>query len=228
MVVVTAAALAACLLPATATPDWSAASVVQPARSTAVSWSTARVLRWVDGDTVRTSRGVVRVIGVDTPEVGRCGSKKATRLAKRVAPVGSLVRLGNPRSVDNRDRYGRSLRYVQRGRADVAAQQIKAGSKARYDSRDGYDRHPREARYRTLDRAHADYRCTGRTPAQPDRRSYPPATRWDCPRRAPIKGNASSMIYHMPGQAYYHLTTPEECFASEAGAWAAGYRKAKV
>lgn len=50
----------------------------------------------------------------------------------------------------------------------------------------------------------------------------------DCPANAPIKGNANSMIYHMPGQRYYDRTTPEACFASQADARAAGYRKAKV
>ena len=36
------------------------------------------------------------------------------------------------------------------------------------------------------------------------------------------------MIYHKPGQRYYDVTVPEECFASEAAAQAAGYRAAKV
>src|SRR4051812_28693837 len=32
--------------------------------------TTARVLHWVDGDTVETTRGTVRLIGIDTPESG--------------------------------------------------------------------------------------------------------------------------------------------------------------
>lgn len=51
---------------------------------------------------------------------------------------------------------------------------------------------------------------------------------WDCPSSHPIKGNASSMIYHMPGGSYYSRTNPEECFATEAAARAAGYRKSKA
>ncbi|WP_456300410.1 sunset domain-containing protein [Tessaracoccus coleopterorum] len=43
-----------------------------------------------------------------------------------------------------------------------------------------------------------------------------------------MKGNANSGIYHMPGQRYYSKTKPEECFAKESAAKAAGYRKAKV
>ena len=32
---------------------------------------------------------------------------------------------------------------------------------ARYDSRDGYPRHPRQARYRAWDTRYTDKRCTG-------------------------------------------------------------------
>ncbi|CAN7480729.1 sunset domain-containing protein [Knoellia sp. LjRoot47] len=48
-----------------------------------------------------------------------------------------------------------------------------------------------------------------------------------CPSWAPIKGNASSMIYHMPGGAYYAITNPEECFRTQSAAVAAGYRASK-
>jgi hypothetical protein len=49
------------------------------------------------------------------------------------------------------------------------------------------------------------------------------------PPSAPIKGNDSSsgeLIYHMRSSATYDATYPEECFATEAAAQAAGYRKA--
>lgn len=140
-----------------------AAVVPANAASSKTKWTKAKVIRWVDGDTVKTTKGTIRVIGVDTPEKGRCGSAKATRAARAAAPKGSVIRLGNPRSVDNKDRYNRKLRYVVRKstRVDVAAKQIRKGSKARYDGRDGYDWHPRQAKYRTLDRKNADYRCTG-------------------------------------------------------------------
>jgi hypothetical protein len=45
-----------------------------------------------------------------------------------------------------------------------------------------------------------------------------------CPPEYPIKGNASSMIYHRPGQPSYERTVAEFCFASEADAEGAGYR----
>jgi len=52
-----------------------------------------------------------------------------------------------------------------------------------------------------------------------------PIDYWTCPSWAPIKGNSDSMIYHVPGGAYYAKTNPEECFNSESAARAAGYRK---
>ncbi|MFD4959683.1 carboxypeptidase regulatory-like domain-containing protein [Microbacterium sp. NPDC058389] len=55
-----------------------------------------------------------------------------------------------------------------------------------------------------------------------------PADVWTCPSWAPIKGNANSMIYHMPWQRYYNATKPEDCFSTESAAVAAGYRAAKV
>lgn len=45
-----------------------------------------------------------------------------------------------------------------------------------------------------------------------------------CPADFPIKGNASSMIFHQPGQSSYERTIAEFCFASEEAAVAAGYR----
>lgn len=117
------------------------------------------VERWSDGDTVVTSIGKVRLIGIDTPEVGRCGYVRASNRARRLAPVGSRITLTNPSSVQDTDRYGRLLRYVNVGTLDVGLSQIRAGAKARYDGRDGYDQHPRQFRYRTADRNNPDYRC---------------------------------------------------------------------
>ncbi|MFN8591717.1 MAG: hypothetical protein U0031_09690 [Thermomicrobiales bacterium] len=50
----------------------------------------------------------------------------------------------------------------------------------------------------------------------------------NCPEAYPIKGNASSHIYHEPGQSSYAVTIPEFCFASAAEAEAAGYRPSRA
>ncbi|GAA4854198.1 DUF1524 domain-containing protein [Luteimicrobium xylanilyticum] len=54
-----------------------------------------------------------------------------------------------------------------------------------------------------------------------------PVSKDDCPDWAPIKGNESSHIYHLPTGASYDVTDPEVCFATEAAAQADGYRAAK-
>lgn len=119
--------------------------------------SIARVTAVVDGDTIRTSRGTVRLIGMDTPERGRCGYNTATANARRLAPVGSQVTLVKVAGRDNQDRYGRYLRYVSRNKVDLGGAQIKAGlADARYDSRDGYGWHPKQDTYVALDRANPD------------------------------------------------------------------------
>ena len=73
---------------------------------------------------------------------------------------------------------------------------------------------------------YASARATsGKTPtvAYPTRTASPDGR--SCPMWAPIKGNAASMIYHVPWGAFYDRTNPEECFRTEAAAVAAGYRR---
>ncbi len=119
----------------------------QPASGAA----TVRVRYVVDGDTIRLANGrYVRLIGIDTPEVGRPYYQAAKRNLDRL--IGARIQLVNPVSVDDRDHYGRQLRYVQSNGRDTGLAQLRIGyAHARYDSRDGYDRHPRQAQYRSAD-----------------------------------------------------------------------------
>src|SRR5919107_764114 len=55
----------------------------------------------------------------------------------------------------------------------------------------------------------------------------PPLAGGDCPSEAPIKGNASSRIYHVPGGQFYDRTNAEECFATASDAQDAGYRASR-
>jgi hypothetical protein len=101
---------------------------------------------------------------------------------------------------------------------DLGLAQIRDGARARYDSRDGYHR---------ADTGHQDYGCADTTSSGGAGGSVAPIS-GECPSGAPIKGNANSMIYHLPGQKYYKITVAEECFATAAEAEAAGYRAAQV
>lgn len=48
-----------------------------------------------------------------------------------------------------------------------------------------------------------------------------------CPLTHPVKGNASSQIYHVPGSRFYDMTIPERCYRDEAAAEADGMRAPK-
>ena len=119
----------------------------------AVTRGHAIVKQVVDGDTVEIESGDhVRLIGLDTPERGSCGYDAATEAMRRMVQ-GRTVVLVNPGGVQDRDAYGRLLRFVDVGGRDAGFAQIRSGlGAARYDSRDGYDEHPREDRYHRADR----------------------------------------------------------------------------
>lgn len=114
------------------------------------------VTRVVDGDTVEIASGQhVRLIGVDTPERGACGYDASTKAMRRMVQ-GRRVVLVDPGSVQDRDTYGRLLRFVDVAGRDAGLAQIRSGlATARYDSRDGFDPHPREDQYQLADRQHA-------------------------------------------------------------------------
>lgn len=118
----------------------------------------------IDGDTIDTTVGRIRVIGIDTPERGECNFGPATSLLKRlIAESGNQVVLIGASDKDDTDRYGRLLRYIDSPSGlDFGRELIAAGyAIARYDSRDGYGAHPREADYVALDAAVAQIPCPG-------------------------------------------------------------------
>ncbi|MCE3250950.1 MAG: rplT [Geminicoccaceae bacterium] len=49
----------------------------------------------------------------------------------------------------------------------------------------------------------------------------------ECPEDYPIKGNATSKLYHSPGSPSYKRTVPEFCFATTEAAEAAGFNPTK-
>ena len=135
----------------------------------------ARVTRVIDGDTivVRTGAGrirTVRMVGIDAPEMDSCTARKAkSKLADLVG--GRWVRL-TAGARDDHDRYGRILRYVDVRKdgvlVDSGRRLIRGGyAIARYDSRDGYGRHPRQDSYVSADRQSPPYRCPAQPPPPP-------------------------------------------------------------
>ena len=53
------------------------------------------------------------------------------------------------------------------------------------------------------------------------------AERGACPLTHPVKANANSGIYHVPGGQFYERTKAERCYVDAAAAEADGYRAAK-
>ena len=107
----------------------------------------------IDGDTIVVADGSrVRMIGIDTPERDECGF--AETRDHLIALIGAgPVRLV-PGARTDTDRYGRLLRYVEVGEIDTNYEMIASGHAiARYDSLDGYGRHPRQDQYRATDAA---------------------------------------------------------------------------
>lgn len=92
------------------------------------------MIRVVDGDTVEVRLNGetedVRLVGIDTPEVfgsEECGGQEASASARDLLPEGSKVRLISDPTQDNRDRFDRLLRYVERNGEDVNRAQIARG-----------------------------------------------------------------------------------------------------
>lgn len=139
-------------LPVTASPTVEA--TVVPTVSASAS---ATFVAVVDGDTVETSEGTVRIIGIDTAERGECGHPEASAAIGRVVSSGEPVVLLLPEGQNNLDQHGRFIRYViTEDGVDLGLMQLEAGNAiARYDSTDGYPEHPRQASYHAAEVASA-------------------------------------------------------------------------
>ena len=112
------------------------------------------LIRVIDGDTIVVNvDGVeekVRLVGIDTPERGECGFAEATQALRLLLsfPNLGLIEAGG----DDRDRYGRLLRYLDIDGQDPGLELIRAGlAVAAFDSRTGYEKHTREDSYVSLD-----------------------------------------------------------------------------
>lgn len=112
-----------------------------PAPLPATQTSKARVVRVIDGDTLKvrltTGRTVnVRIIGIDTPETRKpgtrveCGGLDATARMKRLAfrkGIGRVVMLRSDPTQDRVDRFDRLLAYVSAAGVDFGRTMISSG-----------------------------------------------------------------------------------------------------
>ncbi|MCB9808434.1 thermonuclease family protein [Candidatus Peribacteria bacterium] len=105
----------------------------------------------IDGDTIVVTmvdgtEEHIRIIGIDAPEKGECGSSEATDALDNLLQDTSLSLISDPTG-DNRDKYGRLLRYVQANGNDVGAKLLQEGYVKTYP----WFPHAREAQYNAID-----------------------------------------------------------------------------
>lgn len=203
------------------------------------------VKRVIDGDTFELSDGErVRMIGVDTPETVKPNSpvepygKEASDFTKKLLTDQKVTLKFD---VEPRDKYERLLAYVYLPDGTFVNEKL---------VRDGY------ARIMTipLNVAFADLFLEAEREAREHNRGLwgiedsksqaKPAKEKDAGTTDPkqtaqaetqpegklIKGNINAKgekIYHVPGSSNYDRTQPEEWFATEEEAQAAGYRAPK-
>lgn len=198
----------------------------------------------------------IRYLGVDTPESKKpntpvqCYALEATEV-NRALVLGQTVLLERDRT--NYDRYGRMLRYVYLADGRMVNEElVKAGAgfakrykpdtkhavkletaqRAAQTAKAGLWGGCTVVNGATLPGAYAGVAPVAGAPAVPTVPASAggrtaPISATACPATHPIKGNANSKIYHRPGQQAYDKTRPEDCFATDADAVAAGYRAAK-
>ena len=80
----------------------------------------------IDGDTVVSSLGTIRLVGMDTPEKGECGFASATeRMRNLVKDKDAQL---TPDSMQElHDKYGRLLRYIEIDGVDIGELMLREG-----------------------------------------------------------------------------------------------------
>jgi endonuclease YncB( thermonuclease family) len=112
------------------TPIWLTTSV-----SLALPSSGAKIISIYDGDTVTLSnQNKIRLLQIDTPELRplECyGNESRQALIKILSRPGKLVLRGD-QNLDDKDSYGRLLRYIYVGKINVNLRMVKIGAAAPY------------------------------------------------------------------------------------------------
>ena len=80
----------------------------------------------VDGDTIHTDLGRVRLVGIDAPERGDCGYTEATHRLRELVHQKEIVMIADSLQ-DDRDQYGRLLRFIEIDQADIGAKLLEEG-----------------------------------------------------------------------------------------------------
>ncbi len=81
----------------------------------------------IDGDTVIIERERVRLVQINTPELGTCYAKEAKRFTKQFIEGEGVIKLERDPFLDNKDGYGRQLRYLIKGGRNLNLELVRGG-----------------------------------------------------------------------------------------------------
>ena len=79
----------------------------------------------IDGDTIELKGERVRLVQIDTPELGTCYAEQARQYTQNF--IEGEVKLVRDLRLDDRDIYGRSLRYVVKGERNLNLELVRGG-----------------------------------------------------------------------------------------------------
>jgi endonuclease YncB( thermonuclease family) len=211
--------------------------------------------RAIDGDTLDMSGMRVRLAGIDAPEAMQTCKRADVDWACGSEATSTLTEIIGAQQVtctsQGLDRDSRMIAICRVRAQDIGRELVRRGLAIALDDAPE-DYHEASAQARRLN--YGLWASTFQLPSQwraenpraepnTESRRQPVGRSSAAPNRSntekrhtnslgcAIKGNRNKRgewIYHLPGQAYYDQTRPEELFCTEREAIAAGYRRSKV
>lgn len=79
----------------------------------------------IDGDTIEVEGERVRLVQIDTPELGTCYARQARQYTQDF--IEGEVKLIRDLRLDDKDNYGRSLRYIIKGERNLNLELVRKG-----------------------------------------------------------------------------------------------------
>jgi endonuclease YncB( thermonuclease family) len=194
-----------------------------------------RVVSVADGDTLTVLlagnvQERIRLAEIDAPESGQAFGKKSKQSLSEMC-AGQQARV----EVSGRDRYKRMIGRVFCSGVDTTAEQVRRGMAWVYTayatdpSLPDLERQAKAAKRGLWNDPQPmppwEWRSVNRSPTGDRSVATPAGNR----QTGSVRGNANSMVYHLPHCPSYDKVSPRNIrgFASEADARAAGYRRAK-
>jgi endonuclease YncB( thermonuclease family) len=173
-----------------------------------------------DGDTFTLGDGQrVRLIGINAPEIGRCGSDEAKKLLESLV-LNKKIKI----TEEKRDTYGRRMGLVYIGSKLVNEEMLKTGwAKANYDPNSESERLKTANKYANDNKlgVHSGL-CKKINPTPPSK---------NCNIKGNIDKATGERFYHLPNCPHYNqiildLDIGEDFFCSEKEAREAGFKLA--